>query len=748
MTQRYKYTIKGVVQGVGFRPFVYRLALSHNLVGYVLNNSSSVVVDIQGNTKDLADFELKLTTTNPPLSRIDDISKIKLTICEYKIFEIKISIDDVKSTLLSPDMAICDECLKELSNPQNRRYNYYFINCTNCGVRYTIINDLPYDRQNTSMKKFVMCDECESEYNNPLDRRYHAQPISCHKCTPKLMLKDNKQNILSTANDAIKECANLIKDGKIVAIKGVGGYHIVCDSTNTNTILLLRERKKRPKKPFAIMCKDISMVDEYAHTNKYQKSTLSSIQKPIVLLTSKNNPKISNQIAIDISKIGIFLPYTPLHHILLSHLSYPIVATSANISDEPIIQNENDLIQKLGNVIDYYLEYDRDIINGCDDSVVMTINDTTTQTLRLARGYAPYSFATNIETKKTILAFGANQKSTIAFNINNTIILSPHIGNLGTISSLEYFKATIETFAKIYQLDIDIIVCDKHPTYESTTLAQEYQSILNIPLIQLQHHYTHTLAIMAEYSLDCSVLAFVFDGTGYGDDGTIWGGEVLLANTTSYDRVYHLRDISLLGGEKAIKEPRRVALAMLFEHFSLDEVLSLDTPTTKSFSPNEIKLLHKMWQNKTNSPLTSSMARVFDIVASLSDILQYSDYEGDCGMMIEEYYDSNITDTFYYTIIDGVIEIDFLRDFVQDKYILCTKLINTIASIILDISKRYNLPIVLAGGVFQNKTLLNKTINLLQQNSIKYYIPKTLPLNDGSISVGQLYWCMKNITQT
>ena len=736
-----KVEVKGIVQGVGFRPFVYNLALKHHIKGWVNNDEKGVNILLYSSQENINLFIKELQDNPPILAKIDSIKieEIKSTNI-YKTFEIKQSQNtNNKSTIISPDIAICEDCIKDINDKNNFRHNYALTNCTNCGPRYSIIKTLPYDRENTSMSKFLLCEDCKKEYKDPTNRRYHAQPVSCKKCGPNIGLynKENKQ--LSRDLEAIKQIAQVIKDGKIVAIKGLGGFHLICDANNDKAVEELRLRKNRPNKPFALMFKNIESIKEYAIINKKEEELLISKEKPIVLVHKKKQSNLSKYIAPNINRLGCFISYTPLHHILFKFLDIPLLATSANLKDEPIIVFKDELIKKLAFVVDYVLDYNREIINACDDSVIQVINNDISK-LRNARGYTPSALKLKKTINKKILALGANQKSTISIAFEDNLIVSPHIGDLNSIEAFEYYIRTIETFKRFYDFEPEIIVCDKHPNYENVKWAK---TLKNVQIVQVQHHYAHILSTMAEYNLKEEVLAFAFDGTGYGDDGNIWGGEVFVCDNKEYTRSYHLKYFSLLGGEKAVKEPKRIALALLFEIYTLDEILSLKHASTNIFTSSEIKLLHTMWIKGLNSPQTSSMGRLFDAIASFADILHVQSYEGESGLQIEQCYDKRNPDIYSYEIIDSTIDLTLMIKQIlkqSDKKVICTMFINTIANIIINISNNHSfLPIVLSGGVFQNKTLLELITSKLDALNKTYYYSKEIPLNDGGISVGQIY---------
>ncbi len=736
--------VKGIVQGVGFRPYVYNLALKNELFGWVNNDDQGVNIALEGDDLNIEDFLNTLKNSPPPLSKIDSITSEEKKLQNFKSFEIiESKTTSNKSTIISPDMAICDDCIADINNPENFRYEYALTNCTNCGPRYSIINTVPYDRCNTSMAKFKMCSKCQEEYKDPLNRRYHAQPVSCEACGPKIALYNNKNEQLSKDIQSIIDIAQKIKEGKIVAIKGLGGFHLVCNALDDKVVYELRDRKNRPTKPFAVMFKNLEQIKNHTILTKKEEEIITSKEKPITLVKMKNlnKTKLSKYIAPNIDRLGCFIAYTPLHHLLFKYLDTPIVATSANLSDEPILRFKDEVIEKLADVVDYILDFDRDIINACDDSVVQVANDDIL-VLRNARGYAPTSLKLPKKTNKKILALGANQKSTIALAFEDNLILSPHIGDLGSITSIEYFNRTIETFKRFYDFEPDLVVCDKHPNYESSKWAKGQ----DIKIVEIQHHYSHVLSTMAEYNLDEKVLAFSFDGTGFGDDGNIWGGEVFIADKKEYKRAYHLNYFKLLGGEKSIKEPKRVALSLLFDCFSLEEILNLNNPTVNAFSESEIKIMYAMWQKGLNAPKTSSMGRVFDAIASFCDISQTQSYEGETGLQIEMAYEKSFNESYPFDIKDGKIDFskaikEIIKD--KDKNLVCSKFLNMLVELISQISKKHSdLPIVLTGGVLQNKTLLQLVSYRLEKENRRYYYSKKIPLNDGGISIGQVYFML------
>jgi len=747
-----KLTITGVVQGVGFRPFVYQLALRYRLNGTIANSTSGVKIEIEGNEDTIMQFMDSLKNELPPLARIDSLVSTSGKYKSYSSFQILQSeTQDSKSAMVSPDIAICQNCLQEMSDPNNRRYAYPFINCTDCGPRFSIIKSLPYDRPYTSMNSFKMCKACHHEYTDPFDRRFHAQPISCPECGPKLILRSADGNELAKDKEALSLTVDAIKKGHIVALKGLGGFHLICDAINSDTVAKLRARKQRPAKPFAVMFPDINMIHNSVKTSAQETELIISKEKPIVIVPKRKNSLISDLVAPRIDRLGVFLPYTPLHHLLLKALNTPVVATSANLSDEPIIRESTELIQKLGPVVDLILDNDRDIVNANDDSVVQ-VADCEKITLRMSRGYAPQSIKLPFRSKKMILAVGANQKNTIALIFNDTLMLSPHIGDLNSLEAFEYFERTIGTFKRFYDFEPDVIVYDKHPEYMCTKWAKQFiADHPEIKGIELQHHYAHLLSGMAEFQLKGKVLGFAFDGTGYGDDATIWGGEIMLADELHYERVATLSPFHLLGADKAIKEPRRSALALLFENYTLDEIHALEVPTVSQFSNGEIDMLHRAWEQGINAPLCSSMGRLFDAVASIADIVHISSFEGESGLIMEQYIDETVTKAFSFDINNGIIDLKpMIGEMIQieDKVELVSTFFNTITGMIFHIASQYHeLPLLFSGGVFQNRVLVDKISKRCKDENRTFYFQNNTPVNDGGIALGQAWYALHQVNE-
>jgi hydrogenase maturation protein HypF len=736
--KQYSLTIQGLVQGVGFRPFVYREALAHGIRGWVKNTPQGVIIKAQGEHSEA--FVNALRTHLPPNARIDSMEISLLEGEVYTDFTIRESVVGEGGVTIPLDRALCPACEAEMDDPHNRRYAYPFINCTDCGPRYTILHTPPYDRVRTSMNTFGMCLACASEYTDPTSRCYHAQPISCPQCGPQLRFLNHQGNVLS--GDPIDHAITMLKEGKIIALKGLGGFHLMCDATNDETVGELRRRKHRKAKPLAVMFGSLEQLETYVSINEVERNHITGSIKPIVIVDAKAGTSLSPQIAPHIQRLGVFLPYTPLHRLLCEQIDFPLVATSANISDEPIIVSSDALLHSLSHVVEGILDHNRPIVNALDDAVIQIAEDRVVM-LRLGRGFAPHTFPLARSITQSILALGAHQKSAIALGDHTTMVLSGHIGDLGSIEADGYFDQTIETVLRWYQCTPCLLVHDLHPLYSSTRYAHHQPS----DHYGVQHHYAHILACMAEYGLDETVLGFAFDGTGYAADGTLWGGEVMIATLHGYERIGHLKPFALLGGENAIKEPRRIALSLLFESYTLDEVIRLKSPTVEAFLPHEIRTLHHMWFKNINAPRSSSMGRLFDAVASLGGFIQTLEYEGQGGMMLEAFVKDSITEPFAFEVNDGIINLSpMVLEIIAlegDKTQIASRFIATVVAMIAHFVHRYpHLPIVIGGGVFQNHALMRRLYRRFGEGA--FYAQQQTPINDGSIALGQLYYAIHN----
>ncbi len=740
MKKHLKIHLTGAVQGVGFRPFVYNTAKKFNLNGYVINDTHGVIIEVEGEERNINRFLISLQTEKPPLAHIFSQEIQELPLKGFTDFEIRKSKHrGKKEVFILPDISVCDECLRELDDPENRRYRYPFINCTNCGPRFSIIEKLPYDRPNTTMKQFRMCPECEREYKDPENRRFHAQPNACPVCGPHITLYSSDKKLITQKEEALEKTVQLLKEGNIIAIKGIGGFHLVCDATNDRALKKLRERKKRGEKPFAVMFRDINQIKEYAEISDFEEAVILSPERPVVIVRSKKGTDLSPEVAPFLDRIGVFLPYSPLHYLLLNDYKKPLVMTSANLSDEPIVKDNEEAFEKLSIFTDYILVHNRRIKNRVDDSVVRVI-DKKISFIRRSRGYAPLPVKLPFSLKKRVLAVGGHQKNTIAVGFDDKAFLSQHIGDLETFDACRNFEDVIYSFFELYDFKPDIVISDLHPRYYSTKWAKDFSQKNGVSLVQVQHHYSHALSLMAENQIKERIFAVSWDGTGYGDDGNLWGGEFLVCGYEGYERVSHFDYFRLIGGEKAVKEPRRVAISILFSIF---EKNIPDTPSLKAFKEKELNILYKMWEKGVNAPLSSSVGRLFDAAASILGIRQILSYEGQSGMIMENFYDWNVKDFYPFEINNTVSWKPIFEEMIRDRSDVSVKVsrfINTLAEVVIRVYKQKGerLKLGLTGGVFQNRFLTEKIISLCEKEKIPVITHKKVPPNDGGISLGQL----------
>jgi hydrogenase maturation protein HypF len=757
---RLRVVIRGAVQGVGFRPFVYRLAADMNLQGWVSNSAQGVFIEVEGKKETLDRFLLRLQKEIPPRAFIQSLEFSFLDPVEFTKFEIRESdTTGTKTSILLPDIATCPDCLKEIFDPLNRRYLYPFTNCTNCGPRFSIIEAIPYDRPHTSMKKFKMCPDCQKEYENPLDRRFHAQPNACPACGPQLQLWDTVGKKCAEQHDALVQAARAIEAGKIVAVKGIGGFHLMTDARNDEAIKRLRERKHREEKPFALLFPSLETLEQECEVDEFEGRLLSSPESPIVLLQRKQSvignctSTISQSVAPNNPYLGCMLPYSPLHHILMSQLGFPVVATSGNLSDEPICIDEFEALERLDGIADVFLVNNRPIVRHVDDSIVRVMMGRELVTRR-ARGYAPLPISiAGAQHVVPLLAVGAHLKNTIALISDSNVFISQHIGDLETKESLDAFHNVVADFQTMFNCKPKTIVCDLHPDYLSSKFARS----TGIPVVEVQHHYAHIASCMAENQLEGDVLGVSWDGTGYGLNGTIWGGEFLLTTKTSFERVATFRSFRLPGGEKAIKEPRRTALGMLYEIFGDEVFYRSDIQTLSAFTSAELALIKQMFIKKVNAPITTSVGRIFDGIASLIGLQQKLNYEGQAAMELEflthgttteEYYSFEIDEEPIVKIIDWRPILDGImadvRDYINHSSI-SAKFHNTLVEIIVAVAKIIGQPhIVLSGGCFQNRYLTERTVTRLQEEEFRPYWHQRVPPNDGGIALGQIFAALRS----
>ena len=743
---RVKVVVSGVVQGVGFRPFIYRLAHKHRLAGYVINTSRGVEIEVEGKEEDIDAFIKAITKNSPPLALISSIKTYPLTPLGEKAFLIKKSkVYAYRSTLISPDVCICEDCLRELFDKNDRRYRYPFINCTNCGPRYTIIDDIPYDRANTSMRKFPMCKECAAEYNNPKSRRFHAEPNACFKCGPKVFLYDKEKRPIF-CNDPILETIKLLKKGFIVAIKGLGGFHLAVDAENSKAVMKLRKRKPRKEKPFAIMSKDLDDICQYANISEADRKLLTSLERPIVIVPKKEKNPLSEGIAPRIKNFGVMLPYTPLHYLLMEGGFLALVMTSGNISEEPICIENDEAFSKLKGIADYFLVHNRDILQRTDDSVCQIVNGKV-RIIRRSRGYVPLPLFFDGDLPQ-VLAVGASEKNTICLTKENKAFISQHIGDLENLETLQFFEHVISHLKRILEIEPKILAYDLHPQYLSTKWALEQKGV---KLIGVQHHHAHILSCLAENGDFSKVIGLALDGTGYGEDGRLWGGEILLVDKARYKRLAHLAYRPLPGGEKAIKEPWRMAISYLYPIYGR-RLLELPLPLKEVIEQKKIEKIIYMIEHGINCPLSSGLGRLFDAVAAMIGIRYYIDYSAQAAIELEMCRDE--VDEGYEFFIDTK-EMPWKIDpnpavlaIVQDlkrgvsRCIISGKFHKGIVDVLVRICslarEKIGLKkIALSGGVFQNTYLLTQMENRLKELGFVVYSHCQVPCNDGGISLGQ-----------
>jgi len=752
----------GVVQGVGFRPFIYRLAIMFKYKGWVKNMGYGVKIHLESeDPTDFADFFQALKDKNPPLSQIEEINIKSASFLNLKGFEIKKTKSGESFVFISPDISLCSECHKEMTAHHDRRFHYPFINCTDCGPRYTIVNALPYDRKQTTMAHFKMCGDCRTEYINPLDRRYHAQPIACPQCGPHIELRKSRSK--RALKGGIKKAQSLIREGKIIAVKGLGGFHLVCDALNYEAVRHLRQIKTRKTKPLALMARNLTTVKKYCSVSPSEEKMLLSARRPIVLLQKQRDIK---GISPHLNEIGFMLPYTPLHYLLLDNIEL-IVATSSNKKDSPIIKDEEEGIDEL---CDYILTHNRPIHMRADDSVMKVI-DEKPLFLRRARGFVPYpqKISKELVSSHQVLALGAELKDTISIYKKGYAVTSQFLGDLDDYQNYQYFIETITHLTRLFKLNPHVVVSDLHPDFHSTKYCQK----LNLPHFQVQHHFAHVLATLLEHKIppQKKVIGVAFDGYGYGDDGNAWGGEFLIANYKTYHRFAHFKYVPLPGGDLASKQPWRMAISYLVDAFGLD------FPRVQSFKKikeSKIQGIREMINQSINSPLSSSCGRLFDAVAFLSGLAPLEvEFEAEAPMRLESAADMRVNESYGFSIRScrtkkeadrskkkrlslPSYEISFLQtirsiteeiELKNSASYISAKFHNTLAKVIVSVAEKARTEhhidtAVLAGGVFSNKTLLQKTQHLLETKGFNVLRPMNYSPNDESISLGQIAYAL------
>lgn len=771
---RLEFQINGIVQGVGFRPFVYGLALSHRLTGYVLNDANGVTIGVQGSPAQLADFAHELKALAPPLSRIDSFHQREIPQSDDPDFDgafhIRASQQQSAATVaISPDQGMCEACARDIANPADRHHRYPFTNCTHCGPRYSIIRRLPYDRPHTAMAGFAMCPNCARAYEDPLDRRYHAQPVSCPDCGPQLTWRGGDGQGLASREAALQQAARTLQTGALIAVKGMGGYHLMCDARSEQTVARLRQLKRRARKPLAVMMGSLEEARLHVDGCEAEWALLRSQPRPITLLRKRPSTELpprtvplAEGIAPGIPYLGVMLPYTPLHQLLLEACAIPLVATSANGRGSPILIQCESVVAELGAEIDGILDHDRPILHPCDDSLVQWAGGRR-QTLRLARGYAPCTPSLKAAVAQPVLAVGAQQKNQLALAFGRQRIYSPYIGDLHSLPMQGHFEQTLETFRALYDLKPKALVSDRHPGYLSHRWAKAYCAAEGATHLEVQHHHAHLLGVMAEHDITGPVLGVAFDGTGLGDDGTLWGGELLIADVKGFERVAHLKPFRLIGGEQAIREPVRQLLGLLFESQAPDEIDALDIAVISQMPAERLANLHQLWRLGRNAPHTSSMGRLFDAVAALLGLVDEPDYEGEAGLLLEAAALRLAPDAepwpLHFAITeqtDGPLQIDWaplVAELLRQRHkvetaSLAAGFIRAIVELIARLAEQFpTYPVVLGGGVFQNRVLMDWLVPHLEAAGRETLTSQTLPLNDGGIAAGQLWFAIHHLAE-
>jgi hydrogenase maturation protein HypF len=751
---RQRVEVRGAVQGVGFRPFVYRLAHELGLAGWVRNAPHGVVIEVQGAAERLQTFRARLRRERPPLSLIERVAVAQLPTYDGEGFEIRASMRGEPTALVLPDIATCPACLREIFDPANRRYRYPFTNCTHCGPRYSIVEALPYDRANTTMRIFPMCDRCRAEFNDPPNRRFHAQPNACPACGPRLALWDGAGTALARDHAALLAAADAVREGRIVALKGLGGFQLLVDARQDNAVRRLRARKAREAKPLALMVASLTMARQYGRVGGVARRLLTSPQAPIVLLPRAGDGAgdIAPSVAPDNPYLGLMLPYTPLHHLLMTELGIPVVATSGNLSDEPICTDEHDALGRLGGVADVFLVHDRPVAHHVDDSVV-GVSAGREQVLRRARGYAPFP----VRLKRRVpplVATGGQLKNAVAVAVDRNVLISQHVGDLDTAQGLAAFERTVAGLQRLYDLAPAAVACDAHPDYAATRHARR----LGLEVIPVQHHVAHVLACMAEHRLDGPAFGVAWDGTGYGDDGTVWGGEFFRVTDDRVERIGHFRTFRLPGGDQAARQPRRAALGALYELFGPGLAERGDLAPVAACSPAELGPLLGMLARGTNAPLTSSVGRLFDAVASVLGLRQVSAFEGEAAMALEFAARAasrrNVpvppyplplaaapTDDGHFTV-DWTPAVRLMLDDLRQGVgvpAIAAAFHEALADIVVCAAQRAGHDrVVLSGGCFQNRVLTEWAVARLREAGFTPYWHCRVPPNDGGIALGQV----------
>ena len=752
--ERKRILVTGRVQGVGFRPTVHRLATELELTGFVLNNAQGVTMELQGSPQRISEFLGRLTSSDkPPLAQIKSCEVLAVPLSEgEKGFVIRKSqAQGAVLSEVSADVATCGDCLRELGDKRDFRYRYPFINCTNCGPRYSIVKTIPYDRPNTTMSSFAMCERCATQYRDVADRRFHAQPVACPQCGPKIWLADPAGKILQTGTDEVlTEVVRLMQAGRIVAIKGVGGFHLACDALNNDAVLRLRQRKRRDHKPFAMMARSVEDAREYALVDEVAERVLTSPESPIVLLPKRPDAGIAPSVAQGVDTFGFMLCYAPLHHLLFAEGLKVLVMTSANLSDEPLICRNDMALERLGEVADAFVMHDREIYRQVDDAIVQIVADEPVL-LRRARGYVPTPILMPEPSPEEILATGADLKNTFCFAKENQLILSEHIGDLEDAEVYHHYMGSIRHLAGLFEVEPKVVACDLHPGYLSTQYAK---SLPGVRLIQVQHHWAHIASVLAEHEITGPVVGLECDGTGYGTDGAIWGCECMIASLTQFTRFGHLAYYPLPGGDQASKEPIRPLLSLLRQAYGDDLQLERFAELLERVESDhgKMRLILEQIDRGINTVNTSSLGRVFDAVAALLGLGHYNHFDAQLPMALESLAQPGVEDSYDFDLSQGdePRQLDLrrtLRSVVEDlrkekRAVVSARFHNTLAEALLMLAKaarqRTGLEIAaLSGGVFCNRFLTDRLIRRLKQEGFTVLWNRSVPSNDGGIALGQ-----------
>lgn len=776
---RLRLEVQGRVQGVGFRPFVFQLASQCNLSGWIENTPQGATIEIEGHSDDLKLFQRRLRLQAPPTAKIDGIASSSSSLQHEKKFSIRTSQSGgPRLSVIPPDLATCQDCLYEMHDPTSRRYRYPFTTCTQCGPRYSIVEKIPFDRINTTMKRFPLCEACQREYEDMANRRFHAEAIACPACGPHLELWDGEGKVLARTEEALLQACSIVLEGKILTVKGLGGFQLWADALSEEAVQKLRNRKHRPRKPFAVLFPFLDILKQHCECSNEEEKLLTSPETPIVILRRKENSSLAPAVAPDNPYVGAMLPYTPLHHLLMADLQIPVIATSGNLSEEPIVIDECEAHSCLNGIADAFLVHDRPIARPVDDSVVRIVNGNFMM-LRRARGYAPVPITIKapqlkVQSLPQVLAVGGQLKNTVAVTTQDQVVMSQHIGDLSTPEAYAQFERTASDQLKLFNIKPEAIAYDLHPDYRSTIFAKKLGKEMNIPVMPIQHHYAHILSCMAEHGLEGPVLGVAWDGGGYGTDGTIWGGEFLLADYSGFKRVGHLRSFRLPGGEICMREPRRVALSMLYETFG-EECLGMDLPPIHSLGPDLSRSLIELLKKDVNCPITTSMGRLFDGISSILSLCHINTFEGEAAMALEfaaekspqegmdnifsiplitlspegqsseeerkkgEGFSSKTTPVIadWRPLVRSIVKQSFEGTSPNEIGLNFHQALTELVFIMAE--KRKTSAVVLTGGAFQNALLLNGI-----QSSPKHYeegklfVSSQAPTNDGGLAWGQV----------